>query len=172
MTAVATKKLLGRVVLNLAWITIATVFYWIAVPYASVRTFDPVGPHVFPQIVSVIIIVCAVGNLFIIFLSTKKDKPLVVDIKEAQQIEGTDFRNLMKVVLIVILSGIYIVILNWIGYLLSTILLIFFLVLIQGGIKLSKNLMISCGFSLFLYIVFSRILNILLPEGLLGFIFT
>ncbi|WP_198471133.1 UPF0175 family protein, partial [Acetomicrobium sp. S15 = DSM 107314] len=46
---------------------------------------------------SVIIIVCAVGNLFIVFLSTKKDKSLVIDIKEAQQTESTDFRNLMKV---------------------------------------------------------------------------
>ncbi len=115
MTAVATKKLLGRVVLNLAWIIVATVFYWVAIPYASVRTFDPVGPHVFPQIVSVVIMVCAIGNLLMMFLTMKQNKCISTDAKGIKQTEGTDFKNLLKVVLVILVSGIYILILNWLG---------------------------------------------------------
>jgi hypothetical protein len=43
--------------------------------------------------------------------------------------------------------------------------------LIQGDVGFGKNLMISFGFSLFLYIVFLKFLNILLPAGVLEYIF-
>ncbi|MDI9390764.1 MAG: tripartite tricarboxylate transporter TctB family protein [Synergistota bacterium] len=169
---IAVKKVMGEIILNIVWVIIAAVFYWLAIPYASVRTFDPLGPHVFPQIVSVVIIVCAVVNLFMIFLRMREDRSITVDAKGVQQAEGSDFQNFLKVALIVLISGVYILILNWIGYLLSTILLVFLLILIQGGTGFSKNLAVSCGFSLVLYILFSRVLKIILPESLLKFLFT
>lgn len=167
---IMTGKILGRIILNIVWIVIAVVFYWVSIPYADAKTLDPVGPHVFPQIMSVVIILCAGGNLLMMLLAVLKPKAVDVDLKEGKG-EGIDFVSIFKVVLVIAVSGAYIFIMQWAGYLISTIMLISSLMLIQGDVGLGKNLMISVSFSLFLYIVFLKFLNILLPAGVLEYLF-
>ena len=157
----------GRIILNITWIIVAVTFYWISIPYAQVRTLDPIGPHVFPQIMSVIIILCALGNLLVIPLSRKAKK------KKEQpqgQEEGTGVASIIKIILVIATSGLYIIIMPWAGYLISTILLIFILIVIQGEIDLRKNILISCSFAIVLYLLFSKVLNILLPNSFLEII--
>jgi hypothetical protein len=119
---------------------------------------------------SVVIIVCAGGNLLMMLLAALKPKAVDVDLEEGKG-EGIDFVSIFKVVLVIAVSAAYILIMQWAGYLISTILLISSLMLIQGDVGFGKNLMISFGFSLFLYIVFLKFLNILLPAGVLEYIF-
>ena len=165
-----TGKILGRGILNITWMILAGVIYWVSIPYANVKSLDPVGPHVFPQIMSIVIVACAAGNLLMMFLAALKPKLVDVDLKEGEG-EGIDFVSILKVIMVIAVSGIYIFIIHWAGYLISTVLLISSLMLIQGGIELKKNLLISFGFSLLLYVVFLKFLNILLPPGLLEYVF-
>ncbi len=163
-----TTTIRGRVILNIVWIIIAVIFYWVSIPYANIRTLDPIGPHVFPQIMSIIIIICALGNLLVIPLSKrykkkKKEQP-------QEQEEGVGIVRIIKIILVIATSGLYILIMPWAGYLISTILLIFALILIQGEIDLKQNILISCSFAIVLYLLFSKVLNILLPNSFLEII--
>lgn len=151
----------SEIILNVIWVVFAASVYIITIPYADIKTLDPIGPHVFPQLMSNIILICATINIILILLkretSIQKDKKVKIKI-------------IIKLVLIIIAGGLYIYIMPWLGYFLSTALLMICLIGIQGGIKPWLNVSVSMGFSMFLYLVFSRILSVLLPHSFLKFI--
>lgn len=150
----------GEIILNTIWLIFAASVYIITIPYADIKTLDPIGPHVFPKLMSVVILICATINLISAILkretSIQKDKKIKIKI-------------IIKLVLIIISGGLYIYIMPWLGYFLSTALLMICLIEIQGGIKLWLNVSVGTGFSMFLYLVFSKILSVLLPHGFLKF---
>jgi len=153
----------SEIILNIIWIIIALSLFSIAIPYADMETLDPIGPHVFPQLMSILILICAAINLISIILTKEtiiqKNKKVHIDTK-----------NIVKLVLIISMGGLYILFMPWLGYLISTILLMFCLIVVQSGIKIWVNIYISISFSAILYLVFSMILNILLPHGFLKII--
>jgi hypothetical protein len=72
--------------------------------------------------------------------------------------------------LVLVVSGLYIWLMPAAGYLVATIFLIFLLIAVQGEVGLRVNILVSCGFALVLYLLFSKVLHILLPHGFLEFI--
>lgn len=151
----------GEIILNVIWVIFAASVYIITIPYADIKTLDPIGPHVFPKLLSTVILICATINLILSLL--KRETSI-------QQDKKIDIKTIIQLVLIIIAGGLYITIMPWLGYFLGTALLMICLIEIQGGIKFWLNVSISMGFSMILYLVFSMILNILLPHGFLKFI--
>jgi len=151
----------SKAVLNILWILAAAAFYWTSIPYSEARTFDPIGPHVFPQIMSGVIILCSLGNLLVIYRHSKTgtDTPETFHPGDA-----------LRMLLVLVVSGLYIWLMPAAGYLVVTIFLIFLLIAVQGEVGLRVNILVSCGFALVLYLLFSKVLHILLPHGFLEFI--
>lgn len=67
---------------------------------------------------------------------------------------------------VIISSGLYVVMISLLGYVTSTFLYVL-VVLIGFNIKKSNSILISVGFTGFIYILFKMILNVPLPTGLL-----
>ncbi|MBL3539693.1 tripartite tricarboxylate transporter TctB family protein [Aminivibrio sp.] len=153
----------SKVVLNILWILIAVGFWWTSVPYSEARTFDPIGPHIFPQIMSGVIILCSLGNLAVLYRHSRQG------IGEAAP-ETFEPANALKMFLVLVVSGLYIWLMPLAGYLIATIFLLFLVIAIQGEVSLKMNILVSCGFALVLYLIFFKVLHILLPHGFLEFI--
>jgi putative tricarboxylic transport membrane protein len=151
----------GEIILNTIWVIFSASLFVIAIPYADIKTLDPIGPHVFPKLMSVVIFICAIINLISVIL--KRETGI-------QQDKKINIKNIIQLVLVIIAGGFYIVIVPWLGYFFSTALLMIGLIEIQKEVKLWLNIFVSVSFSMFLYLVFSMILNILLPHGFLKFI--
>lgn len=166
-TMISPKTTRGRVILNIVWLTTGTIFYWTSLPYATAHTFDPIGPHVFPQLMSLTILICAIGNLVVLFFSNKNKIIDQEKVRKEELEESVDVKILIKILFVFIACVTYMFIMPLAGYLISTVLLIFATIGIQGGIELKKNILISFGFALLLYLVFSKVLHILLPNGFL-----
>ncbi len=152
-----------KVVLNILWILIAAGFWWTSIPYSEARTFDPIGPHIFPQLMSGVIILCSLGNLVVLY---RHSKPGVAETAP----ETFEPSNALKMILVLVVSGLYIWLMPLTGYLIATICLLFLLIAVQGEVGLKVNILVSCGFALVLYLLFSKVLHILLPHGFLEFI--
>jgi len=151
----------SEIILNVIWVVLAASLFIIAIPYADMKTLDPIGPHVFPKLMSTVILICAIINLIIILLKRETS---------VQQDKKINIKIIFQLVLIIVAGGLYIYIMPWLGYFLSTALLMICLIEIQREVKPWLNVFVSICFSMFLYLVFSRILSILLPHGFLKFI--
>gem|GEM_PF-1297845 len=161
---IMTITIKSRVILNILWIVIAGAFYWVSMPYSEARTFDPIGPHVFPQLMSTVIILCSLGNLFMLFRESGKQG---ADARAGEEFEPLNF---VKVLLVLAAAALYIWIMPMAGYFLGTAFLLFLVIQIQGNIGIKINFLVSCGFALMLYLLFAKVLHILLPHGFLEFI--
>lgn len=159
-----TISIKSRVILNILWIVIAGIFYWVSLSYTEARTFDPVGPHVFPQLMSTVIVICSLANIFLLFRKAARQGT------NQTTYEKVDTKNLLKVFFVMAAGALYIWIMPLAGYILGTALLIFLVIQIQGDIELKTNFLVSSGFAILLYLLFAKLLNILLPHGFLGFI--
>ena len=158
-----TISIKSKVVLNILWILIAAGFWWTSIPYSEARTFDPIGPHIFPQLMAGVIILCSLGNLVVLYRHSRPGMP-------EETPETFEPVNALKMILVLVASGLYIWLMPLTGYLIATMCMLFLLIVIQGDVSLKMNILVSCGFALVLYLLFSKVLHILLPHGFLEFI--
>ena len=80
--------------------------------------------------------------------------------------EETTFKNIevKQLLTVLVVSGLYVVLINILGYITSTIAYIAAL-LIMLKIKAVNSILISVGFSVIIYILFKMILKVPLPTG-------
>lgn len=109
------------------------------------------GPQFFPKIISIILIILGI----ILFITSKKDN------------EKFDFKKSSYTFLIIFVFGIYIYIINKLGYLISTILFAFIVISILKNTSLLTRILYSVIFSISLYALFTYLFKVSLPEGIL-----
>ena len=78
-------------------------------------------------------------------------------------------QNISTVLLIVCGLIAYIIVLKWLGYILSTILLIMYTIIVLGYTKIKQVLLISIIAVLIIYVIFRYLINVPLPQGFMGF---
>lgn len=80
--------------------------------------------------------------------------------------EAKNFKNieLKQLIFILVTGGIYIVLINILGYIISTILYVLVALI---GLQVSKknSVLITIGFCLFIYVLFKLLLKVPLPDG-------
>lgn len=122
---------------------------------------NELGSGYFPKVIAVAIIILSVINLFI---SLRKEQEQEEEVKE----KGDFFGGLSTILLI----GIYSVLYQKVGFLIGTSLYLFIQILILSP-KQKRNfpifVAISILFPIFVYYVFTRLINMPLPKGLFGF---
>ncbi len=135
-----------ELILSISMILFASFFYYL--------TFQlPERAMIYPLFVITLLMLLSMIQLFIAYF------------KKTDQ-ESTAFKDIKwkQLLFVLITSGIYVVLINIIGYLTSTFIYVLVILL---GLKTSKRLSIgvSVGFVLVLYLLFNLALNVPLPKG-------
>ncbi|KJS88422.1 MAG: hypothetical protein JM58_01280 [Peptococcaceae bacterium BICA1-8] len=95
-------------------------------------------------------------TLILLFTSFRKK------VQEAKP--GSLFNN--QVLLIMLITGVYIAVLNYLGFALSTLIYIFGVMWYLGIRKKIMLILVPTLTTLFVYLVFNQLLLVLLPEGI------
>lgn len=136
--------------------------------YIQSMNFKPlmnndIGSGFFPKIVAIVIMTIATANLLLAFKNKSED-----DAKEAKSKDSDLFGGWVTVALI----GIYVLVYNSVGFLISTAAYLFLQILVLCP-KEKRNIpmfgVISVITSVFIYAMFVYAINMPLPRGIFGF---
>jgi putative tricarboxylic transport membrane protein len=114
---------------------------------------DPLGPRIFPTILGISMAAC--GAYLLIKPEPRGAQPILVR------------RPLIQVLILCALLLLYAMSLPWLGYLLATFLLVWMAAILMGDRSFLRGLVISAVFSAGVFFLFTRVLTIPLPLGLL-----
>jgi len=129
-----------------------------------VKNYDPLGTSFFPKVLSILLAVLSIA----IFVKSMLTKGPEKETTREQSI-GEKLNN-KKLINVLFLGGsfiIYSLLINYLGYIFSTIL---FLIITIGGLSFNKKGFIqaavfSVAITYSIYYVFRIFLNLMLPEG-------
>lgn len=140
---------------------------WAAQGYAAEISYEPVGPRAFPLLLSALMVACGAW--------------LVVRPGVAATAEGggagaeagagaARWQNLKPLALAVLAIGLYVSLFQWLGFPLATALMALPVGMAFGG-NWRQSLAAGVGMGVVLYLMFDKLLDVILPTGLLSFIF-
>jgi putative tricarboxylic transport membrane protein len=127
---------------------------WAAQAYAAAISYEPVGPRAFPLVLSVLMI--GMGAWLVLRPS-----------RHAFSLARTDLRPMALTVAAVI---VYATLFQWLGFPLATALMALPVGMAFGG-SWKQALAGGIGLGVLLYLLFDKLLDIVLPTGLLAMIF-
>ena len=119
------------------------------------------GPSLFPRILAVLFIFF--GG--IVLLQGWKDRNGAEEASPAEEIPAS--RSYLNPLFVLILIGAYMVFSNWLGFLVTSVLLLF-LMMIKLRVTFFRSIVIAILVTLFVNLMFAKILRVPLPPGLLG----
>jgi putative tricarboxylic transport membrane protein len=153
-----------------AILTIPISIFLMVIEYRAPRaTFvQAVGPHVWPLYILGLLVIMAVA-LFVQAVRNKKQPSAPADPFPVPRSMAKWYEEPWMAPALLILGLIlYAVLLDALGFILSTFLLIIYLArLLEGGHWL-RNILTGAVFSVGVYLLFVKVLNTSLPAGLLG----
>jgi len=126
---------------------------WAAQDYAAAISYEPVGPRAFPLLLSVLM---AIGGAWLVIRPTIRGGVFALD-------------KLLPVGLCAVAIVIYALLFQWLGYTLATSLMAVPVGMAFGG-SWKRSLAGGIGLGLVLFLLFDKLLDVVLPTGLLGFI--
>jgi len=126
---------------------------WAAQDYAAAISYEPVGPRAFPLLLSVLL---AIGGLWLVFKPTLRGG--AIDIANARLI------GLSALAIIV-----YALLFQTLGFTLATALMAVPVGMAFGG-SWWKSLLGGVGLGIGLFLLFDKLLDVVLPTGVLSFI--
>lgn len=125
---------------------------------------NELGSGFFPKLVSIVMIILAILKIIMNFYNTTET---VIRTKE-KKAKG----NIKGGIITIILVGVYAFSYRQIGFLLGSVVYLFLQILILAP-KSKRNLplftLISLVVPVFIYLVFTRLINMPLPKGVFGF---
>lgn len=121
------------------------------------------GPNYFPNLIASAMAICAIVLLVRTFLASRH----AMDEEDAPKIR-TSSQGYLMVVATVLLSLAYISLVEWLGFLLTTILFLVSLTVVYKTGNWWKNILYAISLTLVTYVVFARLLLVQLPMGLFG----
>jgi putative tricarboxylic transport membrane protein len=124
---------------------------------------DPVGPYLFPKIIGIGAIIC---GIILIYMDLRKKYKAKMFLNEIFGNKDVVYR-----IIFTTLAGIiYGVILEPLGYLISTaIFMVLLMVIINGINRIIENIGVSIVFSIVTYLIFGMFLKLSIPRGIFWF---
>jgi putative tricarboxylic transport membrane protein len=119
------------------------------------------GPSLFPRIMAVLFIFF--GG--IVLLRGWRSRNGAEEASPAEEIPAS--RNYFNPLFVLILIGAYMAFSNWLGFLVTSVLLLF-LMMIKLRVTFFRSIVIAILVTLFVNLMFAKILRVPLPPGLLG----
>lgn len=145
-------KKANYVVILILTIFTALVFY-LSSQLPDLSSGSVTGPEFFPNLLAITLVFL----LVLLFISTVRMK------------ENTELELLSPIAIktyktmVIILT--YLLAMNYLGFIVSTVILLFVLLSFLGRFDLIKNLIISVGATAVIYIIFKIILSVPIPSG-------
>ncbi|WP_102348780.1 tripartite tricarboxylate transporter TctB family protein [Bacillus sp. Marseille-P3661] len=118
------------------------------------------GPRFFPYVLAILITICSGSIVISEFI---KNRTQVSNVKSG---EFKNKRNFKSVVLIVLSLGLWALLLESLGFIISTFFLMVTLMVLIGSKKKSNIIFVSLVFTVILYSLNRFVIKIYLPEGL------
>ncbi|MBQ4253490.1 MAG: tripartite tricarboxylate transporter TctB family protein [Erysipelotrichaceae bacterium] len=140
--------------LGLAFIALGGACFWSATTWPMYFASDPAGPGAIPKILSVGIMVLGLILTVGGFFQKKKAEKPIITASELRVVGGLTAASI-----------IYIILLQFIGYLIATPLLIAAILLICGMRNVKQIVLISLIGTLVLFLLFYSLLRVNLPLG-------
>lgn len=141
-----------------------SIIFWIANGFVVKAGLDPLGPSFYPKMLGVLLIVLGVT----LILQNKKTNTEEQELEEEKEETGFWNPGNKRVIGLVGISIAYLFVLESLGFILTNILFIIGIMFINNERKIVKILIASTLTSFVLYLVFKKILGVLLPS--FGFI--
>jgi putative tricarboxylic transport membrane protein len=128
----------------------------------DVASGDPVGPRIYPALIGMGMLGSALAQLFDAY------RKRTLGGSPSEKTPGAERRYLL-IGFVAVWTLAYYATLEWLGYLSSTTIFIFGLLIYFNPKMHLVNAAIAIGFSVFIYALFTKFLLVELPHGLFGF---
>lgn len=141
-------------ILGAVCVVVAAGMAWAAIDYAAPISYEPVGPRAFPLLLSVLM---AGGGAWLVIRPGPHDS-------------GLSLAHLKTLGVVAVTVFAYALLFETLGFTLATALMALPVGLAFGG-SWKQALGAGVGLGLVLYLMFDKLLDVVLPTGLLSFIF-
>jgi len=128
------------------------------ITYPSLEKGQP-GPGLFPNLLAILFIA------FATVLILKSGRPLSQEEIEAEATLGP--RRISNALFVIAIVAVYVLAVDYVGFLITSTVLLF-LLMIKLRVSILKSALASFGMTLFINLLFSKILRVPLPFGILG----
>lgn len=138
-------------VLGIAALLLAGFMFWQSYDMVPDFSYEPLGPRAFPMLLSVMIAFC---GLYLVIKGQFQAHPVANDVK-------------LRIILLALVILIYALLFQPLGFILATFLAVMAIGFLFGG-KLLPLSITSLLTAVILYVLFDRVLEVVLPVGILG----
>lgn len=158
-----------NLVTGLISLVLGVVYLFMTLRLPDVSIGDPLGPKLFPMIVGVGALLSGVLLVAGELRAAKSGRRQRAD--EETAVERSARKALYGKIGLTILAGlVYGLLLDTVGYLISTFVFMMILMCLVNTIRrMAENTIISLGFSVITYVLFATIFQVSLPRGILAF---
>lgn len=144
-------------------VVLAALYIYATEQFPALQITDPLGPKAFPRLLGIGLLLTA-GALLVETLRARKPERIV----EPREMSG-ERRHYWVVGAIAIWTTLYVAVFEWLGYAISTgIYLLMLMAYFHRG-KWTGNILTSVLFSFISYWMFTKLLAVSLPRGILPF---
>jgi putative tricarboxylic transport membrane protein len=150
---------------GIATLVVAAVYYRLAVSIPQSDLADPVGPQGLPRVYALLL---AALSLILIARSLRsvRSNPARPTNPESRTPNPASRRAVARVIGMLLIGIAYIVILPWLGYLLSVAALISATIYFQGGSINGRSILVALSGAAVFWLLFIWLLRIQYPAGL------
>lgn len=135
-------------------VVVAASMAWAAKDYAAPISYEPVGPRAFPLVLAALM---AIGGLWLVIKPTPRPGG------------DFDFTHFRPIALCALAIVIYAALFQTLGFTLATALMAVPVGMVFGG-NWWKSLLGGIGLGLGLFLLFDKLLDVVLPTGVLSFL--
>ena len=149
-------------------LVVAVVYYRLAVAIPESDLADPVGPQGLPRVYALLL---AALSLILIARSLRSGQPATPN-AERQTPQSAESRipdprsRPLRIIGMLLIGVAYIIVLPWLGYLLSVAALITATIYFQGGVINGRSILVAVSGAVCLWLLFIWLLRIQYPAGL------
>ncbi len=143
-------------------IVLAAVYFYATAQIPALEIGDPLGPKAFPRLLGIGLLITA-ALLFMEIWRARKAPP------EATSQPPGDRRHLMVVGAVVAGTAVYLAVFTLLGYVIATSIYLLALMAYFHSGKWTANILTSVLFCIGSYLMFTKLLGVSLPRGVLPF---
>lgn len=143
-------------------IAIGAWYYW-QCGFLPTKAADPLGPAAYPKLLALAIILFGLLHVVVSYFRRFRLKAEEDTLQGRARLMGN-----LRIVGVVAATGVYVFLMEPLGYVASTFLYVLGLPVVVGE-RSARGLVVSAVvMTVVLYVVFVRVLGVLVPEGIIG----
>ena len=156
------RALRREVGVGLVVMAIGAWYYWQS-GFLPTKAADPLGPAAYPKLLALVIIFFGILHIVVSYFRRFRLKEEEDTLQGRARLVGN-----LRIAGVVAVTGVYVLLMEPLGYVASTFLYVLGLPVLVGE-RSARGLVVSTVvMTVILYVVFVRVLGVLVPEGIIG----